>query len=167
MHTDLLWIGKIRHLQQEFIQRMQTLVEAHCVLTRECDPLGFTELGESEPFKGIFSTNSTEHSQKRQESCGKMFPVMQSQERKRSTAPRPCHLYLFLEQKLSSVRGQAINLRILVKTHCKLEEEKGDWGCTPCEREKNMHDLRGVTGRWTGELSRPQSQSPWTQCLST
>lgn len=51
-----------------------------------------------------------------------------------STAPRPCHLYLFLEQKLSSVRGQAtstINLSMLVKTHCKLGEGKEEWGCTP------------------------------------
>lgn len=48
-----------------YLARLETLVEVHCVLTRECEPPGFTELGESEPFKGFFSTNPTEHSQKR------------------------------------------------------------------------------------------------------
>ena len=52
-----------------------------CVLARECEPLGATNLEESEPLIELFSTNSTGHSQKAGESFKKIFLVVQSWER--------------------------------------------------------------------------------------
>lgn len=73
------------------------LVESHCVLTPDYGPLGFTELGKSEPFTGFFSTNSTEHSHKRLKKVATKCPLLCSPEKRTGsvmtsgtqTVPRP------------------------------------------------------------------------------
>lgn len=152
-----------------YLERLETLVEVHCVLTRECEPLGFIELGESEPFKEFFFTNPTEQSQKTLKLWQNVPCDAVLGEKKvkctQTLSPLPLSgAKAFICQGTGNKLNQPKNIG---ENTLQVEGGKGEWGCTRCEREKNMHELRGIAGRWAGELSGPLSQSPWTQCLST